>query len=151
MARCARRLGLGVMLGCYSDSSLLNSAAAQLLPLVEWPDLDSHLNLVDDPFLGAVLAGDCLSPSPLPGLGVCWAPGAGAAAAQVDAAGPKVTGSQVTGSNRNGSKVARAKTAPSKAAPSKTVGSKAAEGRQSPSRPAKDKPKGKAQATGPEA
>jgi len=73
MARCARRLGLGVMLGCYSDSSLLNSAAAQLLPLVEWPDLDSHLNLVDDPFLGADLAGDCLRPSPLPGLGVRWA------------------------------------------------------------------------------
>lgn len=73
MARCASRLGLGVMLGCYSDSSLLNSAAAQLLPLVEWPDLDSHLNLVDDPFLGADLAGDCLRPSPLPGLGVRWA------------------------------------------------------------------------------
>ncbi|MCX5942324.1 MAG: dipeptide epimerase [Cyanobacteria bacterium] len=75
MAGCARRLGLGVMLGCYSDSSLLNSAAAQLLPLVEWPDLDSHLNLVDDPFLGADLAGDCLRPSSLPGLGVRWAQG----------------------------------------------------------------------------
>ena len=126
---------------------------------MEWPDLDSHLNLVDDPFLGAVLAGDCLSPSPLPGLGVCWAPDAVPAAAQVDAAGPKltgpkVTGSQVTGSKVAGSKVTRAKTAPSKtapskAAPSKTVGSKAAGGRQSPSGPAKDKPKGKAK--GPEA
>ena len=131
------------MRGCYSESSLLNSAAAQLLPLVEWPDLDSHLNLVDDPFLGAVLAGDCLRPSPRPGLGVDWAPGAGAAAAQVDGAAPKVTGS----------KVARAKTAPSKAAPAKTVGSKAAAGRQSPSGPAKDnspgKDPGKAQAKGP--
>ena len=38
------------MVGCYSDSRLLNGAAAQLLPLIRWPDLDSHLNLVDDPF-----------------------------------------------------------------------------------------------------
>ena len=144
MARCARRLGLGVMLGCYSDSSLLNSAAAQLLPLVEWPDLDSHLNLVDDPFLGAVLAGDCLSPSPLPGLGVRWAPGAVPAAAQVDGDGPKVAGSKVTVS-----KVTRAKTSPAKTAPSKTVGSKAGGSRKAPSGPAKDKPKG--QAKGPEA
>ena len=70
MAETAQRLGLGVMVGCYSDSSLLNGAAAQLLPLVEWPDLDSHLNLVDDPFTGLRLQGDLLLPSDQPGLGV---------------------------------------------------------------------------------
>jgi L-alanine-DL-glutamate epimerase-like enolase superfamily enzyme len=70
MARTARRLGLGVMLGCYSDSTLLNSAAAQLLPLVRWPDLDSHLNLVDDPFTGLTLEGDVLIPPAGPGLGI---------------------------------------------------------------------------------
>ena len=70
MARTARRLGLGVMLGCYSDGGLLNSGAAQLLPLVRWPDLDSHLNLTDDPFEGPAREGDVLRPSPLPGLGV---------------------------------------------------------------------------------
>ena len=75
MARAAQRLGLGVMLGCYSDSALLNGAAAQLLPLVRWPDLDSHLNLVDDPFTGAVLDGDRLRPAPSPGLGVIRARG----------------------------------------------------------------------------
>jgi L-alanine-DL-glutamate epimerase-like enolase superfamily enzyme len=69
MARTAQRLGLGVMLGCYSDGGLLNSAAAQLLPLVTWPDLDSHLNLIDDPFEGPQLLGDCLRPRLLPGLG----------------------------------------------------------------------------------
>ncbi len=70
MARTARRLGLGVMLGCYSDGSLLNGAAAQLLPLVRWPDLDSHLNLVDDPFVGLEQRGDMVL-SPLgPGIGV---------------------------------------------------------------------------------
>jgi len=104
---------------------------------------------VDDPFLGAVLEGDCLRPSPLPGLGVHWTPGAGDAATQVDDDGPKVAGSKVTGS-----KVTRAKTAPAKAAPSKpprskTDGSKAAGGRKSPSGPSKDNSKAKAK--GPEA
>ena len=70
MARLARRLGLQLMLGCYSDSALLNGAAAQLLPLVEWPDLDSHLNLADDPFCGPLLEGDLLQPGPGAGLGV---------------------------------------------------------------------------------
>jgi L-Ala-D/L-Glu epimerase len=70
MARAARRLGLGVMLGCYSDGSLLNGAAAQLLPLVRWPDLDSHLNLVDDPFVGLERCGDGLVPPLGPGIGV---------------------------------------------------------------------------------
>jgi L-alanine-DL-glutamate epimerase-like enolase superfamily enzyme len=70
MAHAARRLGLEVMLGCYSDSALLNGAAAQLLPLVRWPDLDSHLNLVDDPFTGPTLEADRLLPGFSPGLGV---------------------------------------------------------------------------------
>jgi L-alanine-DL-glutamate epimerase-like enolase superfamily enzyme len=70
MARTARRLGLGVMLGCYSDGSLLNGAAAQLLPLVRWPDLDSHLNLVDDPFMGLESRGDELVPPAAGGIGV---------------------------------------------------------------------------------
>ena len=70
MARVASRLGLKLMLGCYSDSALLNGAAAQLLPLVEWPDLDSHLNLADDPFAGPVAQGDLLQPSAGAGLGV---------------------------------------------------------------------------------
>ncbi|MFN9619380.1 MAG: dipeptide epimerase [Synechococcaceae cyanobacterium] len=70
MALACRRLGLEVMLGCYSDARLLNGAAAQLLPLVRWPDLDSHLNLVDDPFVGPALEGDRVLPGPGAGLGV---------------------------------------------------------------------------------
>ncbi|EDY37742.1 muconate cycloisomerase [Cyanobium sp. PCC 7001] len=83
MARTARRLGLGLMLGCYSDGSLLNGAAAQLLPLVRWPDLDSHLNLVDDPFTGLHCAADQLQLPRQPGLGI-----AVPAAWQGSAAGP---------------------------------------------------------------
>ncbi len=70
MASAARRLGIGVMVGCYSDSALLNGAGAQLLPLVEWPDLDSHLNLIDDPFLGPELEADRLRAGAGAGLGV---------------------------------------------------------------------------------
>ena len=70
MARVAQQLGLDLMVGCYSDSRLLNGAAAQLLPLIRWPDLDSHLNLIDDPFDGLPLEGDRLMPSRYPGLGI---------------------------------------------------------------------------------
>jgi L-alanine-DL-glutamate epimerase-like enolase superfamily enzyme len=73
MAQACRRLGLGVMLGCYSDARLLNGAAAQLLPLVDWPDLDSHLNLIDDPFRGPRLAGERVLPGEGDGLGVAMA------------------------------------------------------------------------------
>lgn len=73
MARSAERLGLGVMVGCYSDGGLLNGAAAQLLPLVRWPDLDSHLNLIDDPFTGLACRGDRLQVPQGPGLGVAAA------------------------------------------------------------------------------
>ncbi|WP_115024305.1 dipeptide epimerase [Synechococcus sp. UW69] len=70
MAQVAQRKGLDLMVGCYSDSSLLNGAAAQLLPLIRWPDLDSHLNLVDDPFAGLDLQDDRLHPSSMSGLGI---------------------------------------------------------------------------------
>ncbi|MEB3172965.1 MAG: enolase C-terminal domain-like protein [Cyanobacteriota bacterium] len=78
MALRARDLGLQVMLGCYGDGSLLNGAAAQLLPLVQWPDLDSHLNLVNDPFEGLNRRGDVLVPPPGPGLGISWTGATGA-------------------------------------------------------------------------
>ncbi len=70
MAQVARQLNLDLMVGCYSDSCLLNGAAAQLLPLIRWPDLDSHLNLVDDPYEGLPLEADQLRPSPQLGLGI---------------------------------------------------------------------------------
>jgi L-alanine-DL-glutamate epimerase-like enolase superfamily enzyme len=70
MARVAGRLGLDLMVGCYSDSALLNGAASQLLSLIRWPDLDSHLNLVDDPYAGLALQQDRLTPPSGPGLGI---------------------------------------------------------------------------------
>jgi L-Ala-D/L-Glu epimerase len=68
----ARAHGLQVMFGCYSDTALANTAAAQLSPLADYLDLDSHLNLIDDPFVGAKLIDGRLVPGDLPGLGVNW-------------------------------------------------------------------------------
>ena len=66
----ARTCGLQIMFGCYSDSILANTAMAHLAPLADYLDLDSHLNLVDDPFKGAILTEGRLLPNNQPGLGV---------------------------------------------------------------------------------
>ncbi|MEC4813648.1 MAG: dipeptide epimerase [Scytonema sp. PMC 1069.18] len=70
MVHTARSHGLQVMFGCYSDSVLANTAAAQLAPLADYLDLDSHLNLKDDPFTGALVQEGKILPNNLPGLGV---------------------------------------------------------------------------------
>jgi len=70
MVHTARALGLQVMYGCYSDSSLSISAAAQIAPLADHLDLDSHLNLLDDPFIGAELCEGRVLLNDAPGLGV---------------------------------------------------------------------------------
>ncbi|MDH6059717.1 dipeptide epimerase [Chrysosporum bergii ANA360D] len=70
MIHTARAHGLQVMFGCYSNSALANTAAAQLAPLADYLDLDSHLNLIDDPFQGALVQEGKILPNDLPGLGV---------------------------------------------------------------------------------
>jgi L-alanine-DL-glutamate epimerase-like enolase superfamily enzyme len=70
MIHSARSCQLQVMFGCYSDSCLANTAMAHLSPLADHLDLDSHLNLVDDPFSGASYLAGKLVPNTLPGLGV---------------------------------------------------------------------------------
>jgi L-alanine-DL-glutamate epimerase-like enolase superfamily enzyme len=70
MIQVAKTFGLGVMFGCYSDSTLMNTALAQLAPLADHLDLDSHLNLVDDPFAGALFQNGRIIPNDQPGLGV---------------------------------------------------------------------------------
>lgn len=66
----AKACGLKVMFGCYSDSSLANTAMSHLAPLADYLDLDSHLNLINDPFSGALVSAGRLLPSDRPGLGV---------------------------------------------------------------------------------
>ena len=66
----ARAHGLRLMLGCMSESSLAITAAAHISPLVDALDLDSHLNLRDDPFVGATLQEGRIVPGDAPGLDV---------------------------------------------------------------------------------
>ena len=70
MVHTAKAHGLQIMFGCYSDSTLSNTAAAHLSPLADHLDLDSHLNLRDDPFNGATMQDGCLIPGDRSGLGV---------------------------------------------------------------------------------
>jgi L-Ala-D/L-Glu epimerase len=66
----AQGCGLKIMFGCYSDSILANTAMAHLAPYADYLDLDSHLNLTDDPFEGATITTGRLVPNQQPGLGV---------------------------------------------------------------------------------
>jgi L-Ala-D/L-Glu epimerase len=66
----ARAHNLKVMMGCMSESSLAITAAAHLSPLADALDLDSHLNLNPDPFLGAEYTEGRVVPTERPGLGV---------------------------------------------------------------------------------
>ena len=70
----ARSNQLRILVGCYGNTALANTAGATLGPLVDYLDLDSHLNLKDDPFSGARLeAGRFVLPS-MPGFGVSHVP-----------------------------------------------------------------------------
>lgn len=71
MIAIARHHNLKVMLGCFSNTILGNSAAASISSLVDYVDLDSHLNLRDDPFIGgAEWIDGRIVPNQKPGLGV---------------------------------------------------------------------------------
>ena len=71
----ARAHGLSVMIGCMGESSLAISAGAQLATFVDCLDLDSHLNLLDDPFVGASYTDGTVRPSGRAGLGASWKAG----------------------------------------------------------------------------
>ena len=52
MITLGRALGLLIMVGCMVETSVAITAAAQLLPLVDYADLDGNLMLQNDPFEG---------------------------------------------------------------------------------------------------
>ncbi|MDJ0846285.1 dipeptide epimerase [Crocosphaera sp.] len=70
MIAIAKACRLKIMYGCYSDSSLANTAMTHLGAYADYLDLDSHLNLVDDPFQGVSLDKGKLMLNHLPGLGI---------------------------------------------------------------------------------
>jgi L-alanine-DL-glutamate epimerase-like enolase superfamily enzyme len=70
MAHAARALGLGVMLGCMTESGLGISAGAQIASLCDFVDLDGNLLLLEDPWPGVELRDGVQLPPNAPGLGV---------------------------------------------------------------------------------
>jgi len=69
ISACTGR-GLRVLLGCMVESSLGIAAGLQLAGLADHVDLDGALLLAGDPFTGITVAGDLLTASDEPGLGV---------------------------------------------------------------------------------
>ena len=70
MISTARELGLQVIVGCMTESTVGISAIAQLLPLLDFVDMDGAALLSDDIAEGAqVIQGACLYPDQ-PGCGV---------------------------------------------------------------------------------
>lgn len=70
MIHLARTLGLKIMLGCTSESAVGVAAAAQLAPLADWIDLDTHLLARDQPFTGLGGQAGRLTIGAAPGLGI---------------------------------------------------------------------------------
>ena len=70
MIAAARKLGLAVMVGCMTESSVGISAIAQLLPLLDYVDMDGAVLLAEDVATGIRLdKGRCIYPN-VPGNGV---------------------------------------------------------------------------------
>jgi L-alanine-DL-glutamate epimerase-like enolase superfamily enzyme len=55
MIQAARSLGMKIMFGCMLETSIGNSAAAQLSGFADFLDLDSSILLKDDPFQGITI------------------------------------------------------------------------------------------------
>jgi len=66
----ARSLGFKIMLGCMLETEVLCSAAAQLSPLVDWPDIDGPLFLASSPFDGVDVSSGKIVLTGKPGIGV---------------------------------------------------------------------------------
>jgi L-alanine-DL-glutamate epimerase-like enolase superfamily enzyme len=71
----ARQLGLRVMIGCFLESTINISAAAQLAPLADYVDLDGALLLADDIARGVCIKRGRLVYPAVDGCGVTLAPG----------------------------------------------------------------------------
>lgn len=70
MAVTAKALGLKVMLGCMTETSCAISAAAQLMALADWIDLDGNLDVTNDPYQGVQVTNGILHLSAAPGIGL---------------------------------------------------------------------------------
>ncbi len=65
----ARALNLRVMVGCMTESSVGISAIAQLLPLLDYADLDGALLITNDPATGVTFNDGRIQYADRPGTG----------------------------------------------------------------------------------
>ena len=70
----ARASGLGLMLGCVTESTLGIAAACQIASLFDHVDLDGNAKLRRDPWCGLELLNGVVTASERPGLGVWQTP-----------------------------------------------------------------------------
>lgn len=70
MISVAQALGMRLMIGCMTETSVAISAAAQLSPKMEWADLDGNLLLANDCFEGIKINDGKITLQELPGIGV---------------------------------------------------------------------------------
>ncbi|HHT9113515.1 MAG: dipeptide epimerase [Planctomycetes bacterium] len=70
MISTARAHGLKIMIGCNIESSVSITAAAHLTPLVDYADLDGHLLVTNDPYIGVTVDKGRLALPDGDGLGV---------------------------------------------------------------------------------
>jgi len=70
MITTARENGLKVMVGCMTESSVGISAAAQLVPLIDYADLDGAVLLAEDTASGVKVDRGFLTFPDLPGCGI---------------------------------------------------------------------------------
>jgi len=75
MIREARQLGLEVMVGCMSESSVGISAIGQLLPLLDYVDMDGSVLIAEDIADGVHLVNGVPAFPDTPGLGITIRPG----------------------------------------------------------------------------
>jgi L-alanine-DL-glutamate epimerase-like enolase superfamily enzyme len=66
----ARAAGMGVMLGCMTETSCAISAASQLSPAVDWADLDGNLLISNDIYEGTKVESGRLILNDRPGIGL---------------------------------------------------------------------------------
>jgi L-alanine-DL-glutamate epimerase-like enolase superfamily enzyme len=70
MIHAARACGMKIMMGCMIETSIAITAAAQLSPLIDYADLDGHVLITNDPYVGVQIQKGKLILPEGPGLGV---------------------------------------------------------------------------------
>ena len=69
MIHTARACGMKVMMGCMIETSIAITAASHLSPLIDFADLDGHVLITNDPYIGVGIDKGKLMLPDGPGLG----------------------------------------------------------------------------------